>query len=469
MIRLSSCLSIKIASMKLFFIAFSFLFCICLAGQSNVEITFTGTEMDSSEVQVKIYEHLTMGVQNTLMHFPKSKDNKIFKYTIDRDVILIININGSSHNLYVEPNDVLHVSLKGNGKLNVEGTREKENSVLHECFGSSIVIKFPKSKSESLKDKLIALEERSSFLDSVYLANQNDISLRFNKYLKATIAGFNYFILDSFLYGYEPETASDVDRSLYYSNLAKLDSLPIYEQEYSRLYMNSFYLHSYKIPQPELNLYTSTASRQQNLSAMAPRDSKLYNLGLATILNTAIYKSSTLEELKFAENQFYDFAHYFDLIPFTKQQLMKDLQYKRKKLSIKSISDQMLLNSEGDSLNAFEIDSKFLLVDFWASWCKPCIAGFEKIKTIKQKYPHLKVNMININDTNALWKESLYKYNLDYVDQNFFATNSESTSLMESLSFNFIPQYFLLNKSGEIIYTGTSPEELSSKIDEALN
>ncbi|WP_164111697.1 MULTISPECIES: TlpA family protein disulfide reductase [Sphingobacterium] len=39
-----------------------------------------------------------------------------------------------------------------------------------------------------------------------------------------------------------------------------------------------------------------------------------------------------------------------------------------------------------DSLDFKEFKGKYIILDFWATWCAPCLAGFPKMKTIQEKY-----------------------------------------------------------------------------------
>ena len=39
-----------------------------------------------------------------------------------------------------------------------------------------------------------------------------------------------------------------------------------------------------------------------------------------------------------------------------------------------------------DSLDFKEVKGKYIILDFWATWCAPCLAGFPKMKTIQEQY-----------------------------------------------------------------------------------
>ena len=438
-----------------------------LLSQSNLEIKFVGEGLDTSLVEVLEYEHPTVQSPPTkLLQFSNSKSNKKLSYKINRDRILLLKVNGNTHNLYVEPNDILYVSLLDDGSLSVDGSRHLENKVLFECFGSKVAIAFPKSDSDSLEDRLVALNSKLQYLNTVYGKYRNELSPSFLKYLKSSIVGYEYFVLSTYLESYDVDDLTMEDRDLYFSSLSKTDTLEIFDQQYSRLYMNALVTYLYKVLDENLSLQSNIVNLLLRLNTLISKDSPMYNLCLANILNTAIFKSSTEEELKFSQNLFYSTSGNLDGIPFTKKQLIIDLQRKTDQLTLDKVSDYRLTDIDGKQKSILSNNKQLLLVEFWASWCQPCLEGFDKLKTIKTKFPDLQINLINLSDSGVRWKKAVEKYNLVEFDENFHASKNESSILKEAFSFSLVPQYFLLNKSKEVMYTGSSLDDLYSILKE---
>ncbi|MDR2285580.1 MAG: TlpA family protein disulfide reductase [Sphingobacterium sp.] len=45
-----------------------------------------------------------------------------------------------------------------------------------------------------------------------------------------------------------------------------------------------------------------------------------------------------------------------------------------------------VVGREQDSVDFKEFKEKYIILDFWATWCAPCLAGFPKMKAIQEKY-----------------------------------------------------------------------------------
>ena len=59
--------------------------------------------------------------------------------------------------------------------------------------------------------------------------------------------------------------------------------------------------------------------------------------------------------------------------------------------------DMELTDTEGNKFKLSDYQGKLLLLDFWPSWCKPCVAQFTEIKEILQNYKDQSLAVIGIN------------------------------------------------------------------------
>ena len=94
-------------------------------------------------------------------------------------------------------------------------------------------------------------------------------------------------------------------------------------------------------------------------------------------------------------------------------------------------------------------NANYILIDFWFSYCGPCIAQFPKLKELYANYPHnLKIISISTDKTNNIhnWHKIMEQKNIPWL--NLLDENGNETS---PLGINSFPTNYLLNKEGIII------------------
>ncbi|MBK9149943.1 MAG: TlpA family protein disulfide reductase [Saprospiraceae bacterium] len=112
---------------------------------------------------------------------------------------------------------------------------------------------------------------------------------------------------------------------------------------------------------------------------------------------------------------------------------------------------------------------KITVVSFWATWCTPCKRELDAINELypewKQKYD-IELLAITIDDARGLTKVPA---TIKSKGWEFTVLADTKQELQQALNFQTIPQTFLLNEKGEIVYShnGYSPGDelkLESKI-----
>lgn len=119
-----------------------------------------------------------------------------------------------------------------------------------------------------------------------------------------------------------------------------------------------------------------------------------------------------------------------------------------------------------DSLALSDLVGKtdYLLIDFWASWCGPCIQTLPKLKTLYSKYKgsHFEIVGVSLDDDKNSWKDAVNSHKLDW--KHMSDLKGWKCAGSKSYAVNSIPCTFLINKKGEIVDRNLSISEIEKQL-----
>ena len=128
------------------------------------------------------------------------------------------------------------------------------------------------------------------------------------------------------------------------------------------------------------------------------------------------------------------------------------------------ISKTMLKDEAGNVCSFDEMinqyQGKVILLDFWASWCSPCIAEFPSSKNLQGDSALKNVVFIylSIDENYNIWNKSAAQYKLG--NHSYLIQNQRQSGLVKKLKIESIPRYVIINKKGEVV--NSSAERPSS-------
>ena len=104
----------------------------------------------------------------------------------------------------------------------------------------------------------------------------------------------------------------------------------------------------------------------------------------------------------------------------------------------------------------------YILLDFWASWCAPCIKGIPHLKQLFTKYHMQGLELICISSDNekAKWLSAIEKHNLSswhhLLSVQDLLKSSKGIENKEDISKKYpvgdgVPQYMIIDKTGKVI------------------
>lgn len=126
--------------------------------------------------------------------------------------------------------------------------------------------------------------------------------------------------------------------------------------------------------------------------------------------------------------------------------------------------DFSLHDTVGASVSLADFRGKWVILDFWGSWCTPCIKGFPELKAIYAAYAG-RVEIIGIacNDTEEGWKKAVARFELPWIN----LYQPKGTQVSAQYHVTAFPTKVVIDPQGMIrkVYSGASPtfrQELES-------
>lgn len=128
-----------------------------------------------------------------------------------------------------------------------------------------------------------------------------------------------------------------------------------------------------------------------------------------------------------------------------------------------------LPNAKGDTLTLSSFKGKVVLIDFWASWCRPCRESNPHVVKLYEKYKQkgFEVFGVSIDNRKESWLKAIKKDKITYpqvIDGEGWDANTAVKYGVDA-----IPATFLLNKDGVVLAVGLEGEKLEEKIKELLH
>ncbi|RBW56331.1 TlpA family protein disulfide reductase [Tenacibaculum sp. E3R01] len=120
-------------------------------------------------------------------------------------------------------------------------------------------------------------------------------------------------------------------------------------------------------------------------------------------------------------------------------------------------------------LNTIDVDfnnlkNKVVFINFWATWCPPCIAEIPSIQELYNDYKDEVVFIFVSNEKREVINAFYKKHNYDLPTYNL------GNSLPKIFQVNSIPTSFVINKKGEVVINKSGAADWnSSKFRSLLN
>ncbi|UII31789.1 TlpA family protein disulfide reductase [Fulvivirga ulvae] len=121
------------------------------------------------------------------------------------------------------------------------------------------------------------------------------------------------------------------------------------------------------------------------------------------------------------------------------------------------MSDMKLKTLDGKELKLDQYRGKALLINFWATWCRPCIKEMPSIEKAKDALKDENIEFLLVsNETRGQIKSFVRSHRYDF-------NYAQLDMPLARLNIQGLPTTFIINPQGEIVFNEVGARDWNSK------
>jgi len=176
---------------------------------------------------------------------------------------------------------------------------------------------------------------------------------------------------------------------------------------------------------------------------------------------------SIYKQLQLPENEFNTIKEKSNLL--AKQKISESI---KAKFGVTKANDFILKNLKGQNISLSSFKNKVVIIDFWATWCVPCLASFPAMQELVNNYKQdssVVFLFIDVweNKSQQKMQEMAQKLMTD-GNYNFNVLLDTKDKVVDNFRVDAIPAKFIIDKTGEIVFMGES-SNIALEIEKAKN
>lgn len=124
----------------------------------------------------------------------------------------------------------------------------------------------------------------------------------------------------------------------------------------------------------------------------------------------------------------------------------------------KEIPYFLVNNQDGDSIELDDLEGEIFVLDFWASWCAPCIKSIPAMQEVEAEFKgnsdvkFLYLNTLELGKRDQQFIDKFLKDKGLSIPYLLDRENPSAPALSKSLGITTLPSKIIVSKSGKILY-----------------
>lgn len=213
-----------------------------------------------------------------------------------------------------------------------------------------------------------------------------------------------------------------------------------------REFLQAYLSHRYLAEQPQDNAFAGQYDLAARLFTGKP---------LAFLQSEMIVRGFRAQEVEALQHKYWNFTDH-NTYPELNEKVA-GVYYQIMKYAEGSLApDFTLANPSGQALSLHQYQGKVIYLNFWASWCKPCMAKMEQLRSIQGKLEDQGIVFLNVSldRQKETWLQTLATK--DIRGLHVLANGDIESDVARSYQIKILPQYYIIDKNG---YFASKPKE----------
>lgn len=127
------------------------------------------------------------------------------------------------------------------------------------------------------------------------------------------------------------------------------------------------------------------------------------------------------------------------------------------------------MDDKGKMVSLAEVNKgKYVLIDFWASWCGPCRMEYPYLKKAYARFKdkNFEIIGISLDDKKSLWLDAIKSNGFEWIE--LCDLQGRQNAVAKAYGVAAIPQSLLIDPNGKIIAKNLRGDDLLEKLNEVI-